>query len=113
MAIVACKNGSVNVWDIEGPDAGEMTAQLRSLQPQEIILPIALLIVSTLQVMCFAFSKHIKWDQPAQDTAKSAEGVVSFELFEMLEDLKAVHFGKTDLFWYKTKAAMCLMAFVV
>jgi len=64
--LVGCKDGSVLAWDLEGWNKGQMYAEMRSLSLREVLTPMILLFVGTLQIVSFGFSHPVKWPHTVQ-----------------------------------------------
>eukprot|EP00443_Scrippsiella_acuminata_P049821 CAMPEP_0115375502 /NCGR_PEP_ID=MMETSP0271-20121206/2492_1 /TAXON_ID=71861 /ORGANISM="Scrippsiella trochoidea, Strain CCMP3099" /LENGTH=966 /DNA_ID=CAMNT_0002798561 /DNA_START=57 /DNA_END=2953 /DNA_ORIENTATION=- len=64
--IVGCEDGSAVAWDLEGVDQGEISAEMRSLHAHELMIPLALWLLTFFQVVSFAFGPSIKWRKEVQ-----------------------------------------------
>jgi len=90
-AIIACENGTIKLWDLEGFDRGEVYADLRSLKCWEIALPIVLLVTTFFQVAGFAFGPHIRWKEEVRRPVSRTRKIVMCEFFLEL------HVGEENL----------------
>lgn len=106
-ALVGCENGTVYAWDVEGKDRRQIHAQLRSLSLVEIFLPVALLVVSTVQFMSFAFGPSIKWSKEVDQPANVIHN------FMMLDFKFAVKIDKALIFWPEIGITIGLMVFFI
>jgi hypothetical protein len=71
-------DGSCELWDLEGDDAGEMYADVRSLTHIEKLSPLILQVISFFQVISFAFGPSTTWREEIHRPVHIAKNVVLF-----------------------------------
>mmetsp|Transcript_85118 Transcript_85118/g.150544 ORF Transcript_85118/g.150544 Transcript_85118/m.150544 type:complete len:941 (+) Transcript_85118:112-2934(+) len=103
--IVGCEDGTVSAWDLEGDDSGQKYAEMRSLSRTELWLPLFMLMVSSLQLLSFAFGPAVPWNQEVKSSAVYVRKVAVLD-FEW-------KYSKEDIFWPKTQVVMVLMTFFI
>eukprot|EP00746_Dinoflagellata_sp_MGD_P130157 gnl/MRDRNA2_/MRDRNA2_64132_c0_seq1.p1 gnl/MRDRNA2_/MRDRNA2_64132_c0~~gnl/MRDRNA2_/MRDRNA2_64132_c0_seq1.p1 ORF type:complete len:845 (+),score=119.37 gnl/MRDRNA2_/MRDRNA2_64132_c0_seq1:82-2616(+) len=105
--LTGCEDGTLTCWDLDGDDAGETTAQLRSLKKSEVLKPIVLLLITFSQVSMFAFGPSIPWNKEVRATAQTAWHVnAPFDYFNL-------EFEKDALFWMKTQGVIGFMVLFI
>eukprot|EP00931_Biecheleriopsis_adriatica_P032579 TRINITY_DN19002_c0_g1_i2.p1 TRINITY_DN19002_c0_g1~~TRINITY_DN19002_c0_g1_i2.p1 ORF type:complete len:966 (-),score=205.10 TRINITY_DN19002_c0_g1_i2:38-2935(-) len=100
--VVGCDDGNVVYWDLSGIDKGQIICELRSLNPLEVFLPPLLLLVSTAQMMSFAFGPTIPWKDAVKEPA-----VVTHKVM-MLDFKYTVKIDKELIFWPEVIAVLTL-----
>jgi WD40 repeat protein len=78
--VVGYDDGSCQLWDLEGDDAGEKFATVRSLKTKDRIKPVALHMINFLQVTSFGFSHVTKWEHHVAEAAELVKGMSRFDL---------------------------------
>lgn len=96
-------SGVVAVWDLEGEDAGERVAELRSCTLAEVFMPLVLFLVSFVQVVSFAFGPQIQWNRDIHRVTSVVYRitVADFEWHLSIE--------KETIFWWKTGIVLAIM----
>lgn len=103
----AFSNGLAAAWDLGGVDVGEITIELRSLTPVEVLLPIVLLLVSFFQVSSFAFGPNTNWSDEVQKPANFTTSIAFID-FEMMLTIDSQW-----IFWPEILGALGLMVLFI
>jgi len=67
-------------WDLQGIDAGEVVAELRSIKLIEQVLPMAMIIINFAQVTSFAFGSATSWNEKISRPAKMTHKMVVLDV---------------------------------
>jgi hypothetical protein len=101
--LVGCDDGNLVLWDVEGRDKGQMYAQMRSLSGFEIILPIAVLVISTLQIISFAFTPRVPWQANVRAPTRAIYHASMLD-YDFLWDIPRI-----DIIYIKIRAVTSMM----
>lgn len=106
--VTACDDGAVRMWDLTGPDWGEIAGEMRSLSIVEVMLPLVLLSLTFFQVISFAFGPSIPWQSEVHATMNLTQKIVLVDLTIMIDVPKAT------IFWPEVCAAvMTILLFLI
>jgi len=105
--VVGCDDGSAVVWDLAGDDRGQIIAQLRSLRPLEILVPVILLCTTTAQMFSFAFGPAIPWEAGVHEKATFVHRVTVFDFKCMV----TIH--KELVFWPEILIIVALISMFI
>jgi hypothetical protein len=103
--ISGCEDGSCIAWDLEGGDAGQKYADMRSLAPLEIMLPPILLLVTAIQMLSFAFGPAVPLKKELHKPAHIYHKVM------MLDFKFTIDIDKEDIFWPEMTIICSLIVF--
>jgi len=121
--LVGCDDGKILAWDAEGDDRGQVYAQMRSLTANEIILPVIMLFISSLQIMSFAFVDEVPWPVLVHRPARKAHRFVTLdfsptvagfesEISKTVDDIR--QFNQKVLFYTRMQLVTgCMSIFLV
>ena len=101
--LAGCDNGFVYLWDCGGHDSGELLTELRSLTPQEIIIPIGIMVVNFFQINCFAFGNAVRWHHHVKHCADVVVHLTAFH-WEFFLRIRL-----EDIFWPRSIAILSSM----
>lgn len=107
--VVALTDGSLVVFDIEGPDAGQKVGELRSLSTWEHALPIGVAISFCVQMSILAFGPTTGWENNVKVPA-------TFIYKLALLDYEASQFNLdgTPIFWIRSLFTLTqMLVFIV
>eukprot|EP00929_Paragymnodinium_shiwhaense_P088644 TRINITY_DN4894_c0_g1_i1.p1 TRINITY_DN4894_c0_g1~~TRINITY_DN4894_c0_g1_i1.p1 ORF type:complete len:1129 (-),score=170.42 TRINITY_DN4894_c0_g1_i1:178-3564(-) len=106
--LTACEDGTVLCWDLEGSDKGQVVAEVRSLSYSEIILPPVLRLITTFQVLSFAFGPRIPGVKPEirKDLHDCTTGDFAVPLVKAQFH---VEIPNAAVFWVKTEVLRVIM----
>jgi len=104
LLLTGCEDGIVNLWDINGHDAGELCAQLRSLNVfTEILFPMVMLFITFFQFSSFAFGPSTQWTSQMEQT-----GDIVYDLSTFNINLH-IKITRSQMFWAKSVSSMGAM----
>jgi len=101
--VTGCMDGRVVLSDLSESEIGECLAELRSLSHLELFLPVALKVLSFLQINSFAFGPAVPWHPTVERPAEIVGPVVKLDVVKMLG------LGAT-CFWATTWLTVAVMA---
>mmetsp|Transcript_47595 Transcript_47595/g.136897 ORF Transcript_47595/g.136897 Transcript_47595/m.136897 type:complete len:946 (+) Transcript_47595:67-2904(+) len=112
----ACENGCVYRFDLQGVDKGQVYDELRSLTMSELVVPPLVLLITSLQLLEFAFGPPLASDKdkdaPYYATSVQHVTVCGVDLYERF-GYSFLQYSIEEMFWPKAKAVLYIMAFYV
>mmetsp|Transcript_125718 Transcript_125718/g.391491 ORF Transcript_125718/g.391491 Transcript_125718/m.391491 type:complete len:819 (+) Transcript_125718:126-2582(+) len=102
-----CEDGTIYGWDVDGKDARQVYTQLRSMTYFETFLPPILIVVTSIQIMTFAFGPTVPWKKEVHTPAVMVHKIAVMDFkFKF-----AVH--RDMIFWAEVVVALGSMLFFI
>lgn len=105
--VIGRDDGAAVEWDLVGDDRGQIIAQLRSLKPLELLVPVILLCTTTIQMFSFAFGPAIPWEAGVHEKATFVHRVTVFDFKCMV----TIH--KELVFWPEILIIVALISMFI
>merc|ERR1719221_390387 len=103
--LVGCNNGAIQGVDLAGHDRGQVYTEMRSLNWWEVCLPPAILMLTVVQYLSFAFGPSVPWHPGVKARAQYV-----FKL-AMLDFDWTLRIDKDRIYWPEAIVTICGMVF--